>query len=103
MEDNVNEMTYTLLTEVYGRLEAEALKAFLFSEGIDAELIQEGAGQYAYPLTVGELGRVQVFVPRKHLENAQSLLEEFEKGALNVEIAESDSNDAQDEDETHDE
>lgn len=93
----MNEMAYTLLTEVYGRLEAEALKAFLFSEGIDAELIQEGAGQYAYPLTVGELGRVQVFVPREHLENAQSLLGEFEKGTLNVEIAEPDSNNMQNE------
>ncbi len=84
-------MQYALLTEIYGRLQAESLKAFLFSEGIDAELIQEGAGQYAYPLTVGELGRVQVFVPRQHLETAQALLQAFENGEADFEIAEDDA------------
>ncbi len=83
----MSEMKYTLLTEVYGRLEAEALKAFLFAEGIDAQLIQESAGQ-VYPLAVGELGRVQVFVPRESLETAQALLDEFESGTLDMEIAE---------------
>lgn len=93
----MTEMKYALLTELYGRLQAEALKAFLFTEGIDAELIQEGVGQSIYPLTVGELGRVQVFVPHEHLQTAQSLLAEFEQGTLEMEIADPDPNDTLDE------
>jgi len=86
----MNEMAYTLLTEVYGRFDAETLKSFLTAEGIDVELIQEGIGNSIYPMTVGELARVQVFVPNEKLEAAKQLLAVFENGELNIEIAETD-------------
>ncbi len=76
----MNELTWELLEEINGRFEAEMLKSFLEAEGIPVQLIQEGAGHTVYPLNIGALSVVQVFVPKNNFAEAQSLLEEFQKG-----------------------
>lgn len=62
----------TLLTSVGGSFPAHVLAARLQAEGIDVEL--RGALQTAYPLTVGELGRVDVYVPDAQLDDARYVL-----------------------------
>ena len=72
----MDKLTWDLLTEVYGRGEAELIKSMLNANEIDVELFQEAAGSnYAYPTMVGEFARVQVFVPKNKMKLAKELLE----------------------------
>lgn len=75
----MDKLTWEHLTDVYGRLEAELLKSFLEAEGIPVELFQEAVGHHIYPVTLDGLGRVQVFVPKEHLDAARLLLQEYQK------------------------
>jgi hypothetical protein len=68
------DLKWEVLTEVSGRLQADLLKSHLEAEGIDVELFQEAVGHHAYPVTVDGLGRVQVFVAKKHLPAARRIL-----------------------------
>ena len=72
------DLEWELLTEVGGRLQADMLKSHLEAEGIDVELFQEAVGRHAYPVTVDGLGRVQIFVARKHIVAARQILAEYE-------------------------
>ena len=72
-------LTWELLTETNGRLQAELIKSHLEAEGIEAELFQEAVGHHAYPVTVDGLGRVQVFVARSQLGAARKILLQHEK------------------------
>jgi hypothetical protein len=60
------------LTWVSGSFSAHVLHARLRSEGIDAELRGPVDGPYA--LTVGDLGRVDVYVPADQMDDAQLVL-----------------------------
>lgn len=60
------------LTWVAGAFRAQVLAARLASEGIDAQL--RGALQSPYGLTVGDMARVDVFVPEDQLEDARYVL-----------------------------
>lgn len=71
------EMKYELLTELTSRLEADLLESYLEANDIDVELFQESVGQNAYPVTIDMLGRVQVFVPKKKIEQARELFEAY--------------------------
>jgi len=73
MGDN---LTYEVLTEVQGRLEAEFLKSFLEANGIDVELFQESVGQ-TMGITIDGLGSVQIFVPKEQAAEARQLLNEY--------------------------
>jgi hypothetical protein len=77
MEVLMDELKWELLTEVQGRLEAEFIKSYLESEGIDTELFQESVGHYIYPVTVDGLGRVQIFVSKEQAEAARQILEAY--------------------------
>jgi len=57
------------LTWVSGSFSAHVLNARLRSEGIDAELRGPVDGPYA--LTVGDLARVEVYVPADQMDDAQ--------------------------------
>ncbi len=76
----VDELKYEKLTDAQGRLEANLLESYLEAEGIDVELIQESIGQSSYAVTVDGLGRVQVFVPKAQLKEAQDLLRVYKEG-----------------------
>jgi hypothetical protein len=60
------------LTCVSGSFAAHVLRARLYSEGIDAEL--RGAVDGPYLLTVGDMARVEVYVPSDQMEDAQLVL-----------------------------
>jgi hypothetical protein len=60
------------LTWVSGSFTAHVVRARLRSEGIDAELRGPVDGPYA--LTVGEMARVEVYVPSDQMEDAQLVL-----------------------------
>jgi hypothetical protein len=62
----------TALTWVSGGFRAQVLAARLRSEGIDAQL--QGALSNPYALTVGDMARVDVFVPEDQLEDARYVL-----------------------------
>ncbi|HCR71096.1 MAG TPA: hypothetical protein DIW23_06605 [Anaerolineae bacterium] len=75
----MNDMRYEMLTELNSRLEAELLESYLEANGIDVELFQESVGQNAFPVTNEILGRVQVFVPKEKMKEAQQLLNSFQE------------------------
>ena len=60
------------LTWVAGAFRAQVLAARLRSEGIDAQL--QGALSSTYGLTVGDMARVDVFVPEDQLDDAKYVL-----------------------------
>lgn len=73
----MDELKWEVLTEVQGRLEAEFIKSYLESQGVEVELFQESIGHHIYPVMVDGLGRVQIFVPKEQVKEAQRLLEEY--------------------------
>lgn len=77
-------LTWELLTETNGRLEADLLKSYLEAEGIEVELFQEAIGHHIYPVMVDGLGRVQIFVSKKQIAEAREILNEYNK-SKNVE------------------
>ena len=80
----MDELKWDVLTEVYGRMEAEGIKSLLEAEGIQVELIQEAAGRI-YAVTVDGLGRVQIFVPKKQLQEAREWLKIYREGQADEE------------------
>jgi hypothetical protein len=60
------------LTAVHGSFSAHVLRARLCSEGIDAEL--RGAVDGPYAVTIGDLARVEVYVPEDQMEDAQLVM-----------------------------
>jgi hypothetical protein len=72
----MTEENWVALADVPGRFQAELLRGLLEAQGIQVFLSQEGAG-FAYGLTVGTLGAVQVLVPASNLEQAQEVLNDF--------------------------
>ena len=62
----------SLLTTVGGSFRAHVLQARLESEGIDAQL--RGAVDGPYGLTVGDMARVDVYVPAEQLDDAKYVL-----------------------------
>jgi hypothetical protein len=60
------------LTSVCGSFEARVLAARLYDEGIDAEL--RGALDSPYGFTVGDMARIDVFVPADQAQDAQYVL-----------------------------
>lgn len=70
-----------IVRTVHGQLEGQMIKIFLESAGIPAELSQESAGQ-TYGLTIGALGAVDILVPASMAEQAQELLDAYDRGEL---------------------
>jgi len=62
----------TRLTSVYGLFRARVMEAKLASEGYDVEL--RGAVHSPYALTVGEMARVDIYVPVDQAEAASLVL-----------------------------
>ena len=60
------------LTSVHGSFTAHVLAARLTSEGIDVEL--RGALGSPYGLTVGDMARVDLFVPEDQMDDARLVL-----------------------------
>jgi hypothetical protein len=79
----VSELKWVLLTEVYGRMNAELILSLLNTNEIEVELFQESAGGFfAYPTNVGEFARVQIFVPANKLTDAKDIFENSQNGSM---------------------
>ncbi len=74
----MDELKWDLLTEVFGRLDAEAIKSLLEAEGIPVELFQEAVGHHVFPVMVDGLGKVQIFVPKEKIAEAREWLAEYQ-------------------------
>mgnify|MGYP003402235683 FL=1 len=73
----MDELKWAHLTDVQGRYEADILKGYFESNGIEVETFQETLGQHIYPTTLDILGNVQIFVPKEQAEAARKLLDEY--------------------------
>jgi hypothetical protein len=62
----------SLLTTVGGSFRAHVLQARLESEGIDAQLRGSVDGPYGF--TIGDMARVDVYVPAEQLDDARYVL-----------------------------
>ncbi len=62
----------TRLTSVYGSFRARVMAARLEDEGFDVQL--RGALDSPYRLTVGEMARVDVYVPSEQFDDASLVL-----------------------------
>lgn len=71
----MEELKWAVLTEVYGRMDADLIESYLEANGIDVELFQEAVGHLIYPTTTDGLARVQIFVARENLEEAKKMIE----------------------------
>jgi len=79
----VSEFKWALLTEVYGRMNAELIKSLLNANGIEVELFQEAiGGNFAYPTNVGEFALVQIFVPTNKLSESKDIFENSQNGSM---------------------
>ena len=78
----MDELTWQRLTVAPNRMEADLISSALEAMGIPVKLFQEGAGYYAFPLTFGDLARVEIFVPNERVEDARAWLREYEQGEL---------------------
>ena len=74
----MSELKWELLAEIYGRLDAEAIKSLLEAEGIETELFHEAIGHHIYPVTVDGLGKVQIFVPKEKIQEARQWLSAYQ-------------------------
>ncbi|MDQ1467283.1 MAG: hypothetical protein QOH10_1698 [Actinomycetota bacterium] len=64
----------TRLTSVNGTFGAHVLAARLEDEGFDVELRGPGTGPYGQGLTIGDLARVDVYVPDDQIDEASYVL-----------------------------
>ena len=62
----------TLLTSVYGSFRAQVMAARLQDEGFDVQL--RGALNSPYAFTVGDMARIDVYVPDDQIEDAMLVL-----------------------------
>jgi len=74
----MDELKWELLTEVFGRLDAEAIKSLLEAEEIPVELFQEAVGHHVFPVMIDGLGKVQIFVPKEKITEAREWLAEYQ-------------------------
>ena len=64
----------TRLTSVNGTFGAHVLAARLADEGFDVELRGPGFGPYGGGLTIGDMARVDVYVPADQIDEASYVL-----------------------------
>jgi len=70
---------YKHIYDAFGLLDAEQIKIFLESEGIDVIIAQESAGQ-TFGLTVGPLGTVKIYVLETQFDMANKLIDDMQNG-----------------------
>ena len=71
---NLTVASMTRLTSVNGTFGAHVLAARLHDEGFDVELRGPGTGVYGQGLTIGDMARVDVYVPDDQIDEASYVL-----------------------------
>ena len=84
-----------------GNLDAEEIRIFLESAGIQAYINQESVGITGYSLAVGSMGQALVCVSPDQYEQARQLLEKMQRGELetNEDLSHGETVEDEDEDE----
>ena len=77
------------LTTVPGRLSAEAILSYLQAFDVQGMISMEAIGS-VYPLTVGELGAVQILIREEDYELATKILSDFYQENSSTELLEDD-------------
>jgi hypothetical protein len=72
----MDELQYTLLTEVIGRWQADIIENFLRSEEIDVVLVQDGVAHSTLQTTFAP---VKIYVPKASARRARNLMNVFDK------------------------
>ena len=75
----MSEKSWATLLEVDNRIEAEIMKQALEAQGIPAEIFQEGAMRYAYPMAFGPLAKVEICVPKDRIDEAKAVWADLAK------------------------
>lgn len=81
----MEEKDWVIATTIAGQMKAEIIRGLLEAQGVPAVLLQESAGQYAYPVTFGKLAKVEIYVPGDLLYRARQILNDYEAGAFQEE------------------
>lgn len=69
---------YAYLITVDGQVNAEFLKGFLISNGIEPQFFKEAVSS-AYAVNIGSLGEIDFYVKEEDLADAKDLLKDIEK------------------------
>lgn len=80
---------YVSVYTANGKLDAEMIKAFLESKGIQVLTSQESAGT-AMGLTVGQLGEVDILVPIQEETRAREIFADMENGKFELDSVDED-------------
>jgi len=96
----MTENEWVFLLEVFDRLQAEIFKEALEAQGIPAQLFQEGAAHYVYPVG-GPLGKIELCVPSMRLKEAQEWLEAYDRGNLESDNSETEIGEPEENEDTH--
>ena len=86
------EKNFVEITRVPGLLNADMLKIFLESKGIQVMIAQESAGK-TLGLTVDGLGHARVYVPEDQVQETEEILAALDRGEFELndeEVAEGD-------------
>jgi len=64
-----------------GMLDAHMIQALLESFDIPTQVFQESAG-VTYGMAFGQMGEVEIFVPKENVKDAQIILDAYNSGNL---------------------
>jgi hypothetical protein len=82
----VNDLSWEVIDEVVGEIQAELLRGLLEAQGIQVWLSQEGIGHSIYPVNIPPLGKIQILTPANQSQAARVILEDYYAGKFdNVE------------------
>jgi len=70
----MDKLSWELLTQIDGLIQAEVLQSYLQANDVPVEIIRETGMPSTYPFTADEFGPVDVYVPKEVIERARELL-----------------------------
>ncbi len=73
----MDKVTWELLTQIDGLIQAEVLQSFLEAHDVPVELLRETGMPSTYPFTADEFGPVDVYVQKVNIAQARELLTLF--------------------------
>ncbi len=75
----MSQQKWVVVHKVAGEFQAELLRGLLEAQGVQVQLLQEGASR-AIGLTFGPLSEVEIYVPETQASDARDVIARFEAG-----------------------
>lgn len=75
----MSQQKWVVVQKIAGEFRAELLRGLLEAQGVQVQLLQEGASR-AIGLTFGPLSEVEVYVPENQADDARDVIAQFEAG-----------------------